>query len=153
MFPRKACVASALYFFPPPLSSFPPLLSSFSLWLLLPVAQLLPLTVRPLFSNRRLEINSTLVWPETLMKLNMNDWDCSSTCCWDRCMMALGDFFFIPLSSKQPGHFVLFLQLTGSLGYLFFFLGDQCAALWTLIGFVWGCHFCPLRWTMTILIA
>lgn len=37
--------------------------------------------------------------------------------------MALGDmgFFFspfVPPSSKQSGHFVLFLQLSGSLGYL-----------------------------------
>lgn len=35
--------------------------------------------------------------------------------------MALGNmgvFFFVPPSSKQSGHFVLFLQLTGSVGYL-----------------------------------
>lgn len=69
------------------------LLSPFNLLLSLPVVQLhlpsphsLPhlLTDLPHFSNRSLEINSALVWPETLAELNMNDWDCSNTCCWER---------------------------------------------------------------------
>uniref|UniRef100_A0A8P4KI44 Uncharacterized protein n=1 Tax=Dicentrarchus labrax TaxID=13489 RepID=A0A8P4KI44_DICLA len=58
-------------FSPPPSSSF--LLSSFNLLLSLPLVQLSLPHGPPRFSNRRLEINSTLVWPETLVELNMND--------------------------------------------------------------------------------
>lgn len=42
----------------------------------------LPVFLSP-YCNGRLAINSALVWPETLLELNMNDWDCSSTCHWE----------------------------------------------------------------------
>lgn len=45
----------------------------------------LPAFLSP-YCNGRLAINSALVWPETLLELNMNDWDCSSTCHWERRM-------------------------------------------------------------------
>lgn len=122
-----------------PLSPYPSpsfLLSSFNLLLSLPVVQFSPIMALPCFSNRRLEINSTLVWPETLAELNMNDWDCSYTCCWERCMMALAGmgvcFSLLPRVTIHAVY-VLFFQLTGSLSYL---VRDQCAALQR---YCWGC--------------
>lgn len=113
------CTPFSLY----PSPSF--LLSSFNLLLSLPVVQLSPIMALPCFSNRRLEINSTLVWPETLAELNMNDWDCSYTCCWERCMMALAGmglcFSLLPRvnihavlcsSSSSPDHWATLSEIS-----------------------------------------
>lgn len=62
-------------YLPPHISPRSPVYSPAHLFLSL----FLPALLSP-HSNGRLAINSTLVWPETLLELNMNDWDCGSTC-------------------------------------------------------------------------
>lgn len=93
-FPQLPCILfifftsrSTLSFFPLPPSlsesihlSHPDFFSQLYSLLLASRCLSLPLSFLPHHSNRRLAINSALVWPETLAELNMNDWDCSSTC-------------------------------------------------------------------------
>ena len=99
----------------------------------------------PCFSNRRLEINSTLVWPETLVELNMNDWDCSSTCCWERdawWLLGIWGFFifsFLPAINSQA---ILCCSYSWPDGWATLFCLRSLCSLWTcLIGIVWICHF------------
>ena len=92
----------------------------------------------PLFSNRRLEINSTLVWPETLVELNMNDWDCSYLLLRETWwLLGIWVWVFCSFLQQTVSPFCAVLTAYWITG-LPRSVGDQCQALWR---YCLGCHF------------